>query len=633
MRCKPATSVVVPAASVADGVFAPGHLGGLTACVPFELVDAVLAETGTVQRRLRALPSRVGVYFLLTLGLFPHLGYAKVWSKLVAGLAGERAPAPSEKALRDLRRRLGPAPMKALFEVVAGPLAQPRTPGTRYRRWRTVAFDGCSSFKVPDVERNRGWLGRPRLRLGWGGYPTLRLMTLIETGSRGLMGAAFGPKTHGESHYARQLLRRLRPDMLVLADRGFDDGRLLTEIAETGAQFLVRLTSSRRLATIDRLPDGSYLTRIRTLTVRVIEADVRATCADGTTLREGYRLVTTLLDHDLDPAPVLVELYRERWEIETAYYALRHTLLQGRVLRSGDPHGIEQEMWALLTLYQVLRTVMVDAVESVPGTDPDRASFTIAVEAARDQVVGAREVLDSDDGLVGGIGRALLAHLLPARRPRISSRKVKAPLSRYARTQDGRPLASTDIRSVTITVHAVRPLTPAFVSRRHPYPCPPRPVVLRPPSYIERAFGFLKRHPGRPWSAKDLALALAVENVDSFRVVVARWAREGLIRRTHTGEYVLLDDAAYVPSEIPAPPAVDPELSRIEATLVVLRSQPGYAWRPDEIAPALGITNIESFRVQVAYWARQGLIGRSSRGRYTLRPTVRKAPLTCTVTA
>jgi hypothetical protein len=34
-------------------------------------------------------------------------------------------PYPSEKALRDLRRRLGPAPLKALLEVVAGPLAQP----------------------------------------------------------------------------------------------------------------------------------------------------------------------------------------------------------------------------------------------------------------------------------------------------------------------------------------------------------------------------------------------------------------------------------------------------------------------------------------------------------------------------
>jgi hypothetical protein len=62
---------------VAQGVFAPGHLGELTQQVPFELVDAVLVETGAVQRRVRDLPSRVGVYFVLALGLYAHLGYAR----------------------------------------------------------------------------------------------------------------------------------------------------------------------------------------------------------------------------------------------------------------------------------------------------------------------------------------------------------------------------------------------------------------------------------------------------------------------------------------------------------------------------------------------------------------------------
>jgi hypothetical protein len=41
-------------------------------------------------------------------------------------------------------------------------------------------------------------------------------------------------------------------------------------------------------------------------------------------------------------------------------------------------------MWALLALYRTLRTVMVAAAESVPGIDPDRAGFTVAVHAARD---------------------------------------------------------------------------------------------------------------------------------------------------------------------------------------------------------------------------------------------------------
>ncbi|MET7896794.1 transposase domain-containing protein, partial [Streptomyces mirabilis] len=109
------------AQSVTGGtdVFAHGHIGELTQVIPLELVDAVLDETGARERRLRSLPSRVGVYFVLALGLFGHLGTGLVWGKLVAGLT-VIVPRPSEKALRDLRRRVGVAPLKRLFDVLAG---------------------------------------------------------------------------------------------------------------------------------------------------------------------------------------------------------------------------------------------------------------------------------------------------------------------------------------------------------------------------------------------------------------------------------------------------------------------------------------------------------------------------------
>jgi hypothetical protein len=70
----PGTVEVVRTVRVAGGVSAPGHLGELTQVVPFELVDAVLAETGRIEQRLRDLPSRVGVYFLLALALSEHAG-------------------------------------------------------------------------------------------------------------------------------------------------------------------------------------------------------------------------------------------------------------------------------------------------------------------------------------------------------------------------------------------------------------------------------------------------------------------------------------------------------------------------------------------------------------------------------
>ncbi|TBO60732.1 hypothetical protein EYS09_04960 [Streptomyces kasugaensis] len=58
-----ATAVLSRTIQVADGVFAPGHLGKLTQHAPFELVDDVLARTHMVEKRLRRLPSCVGMHF------------------------------------------------------------------------------------------------------------------------------------------------------------------------------------------------------------------------------------------------------------------------------------------------------------------------------------------------------------------------------------------------------------------------------------------------------------------------------------------------------------------------------------------------------------------------------------------
>lgn len=445
----PAVTTITQVRTVAAGAFAPGHLGELTQVVPFDLIDAVLTETRTVEQKQRLLPSRVGMYFLLAMGLFPEVGYGLVWQRLTRGLEGLPTAEPTVKALRDLRRRLGPVPARSLFQILAGALAQPATPGVRFGRFRTVSFDGCTSQKVPDTDRNRAWLGKDT----GAGYPRLELMTLVETGTRGMLGAVFGPTAEGETSYASRLLPLLDDTMLVLWDRGFDANDFLEAVSGTGAAFLGRCRSNRRLPVLTRLRDGSYLSRMGTLTVRIIEALVTVTCADGTTYTGTYRLVTSLLDARRYPAHALIALYHERWEHESAYLALRHTILDGRILRSGDPAGLQQEMWALLALYQIIRTAMVAAVESVPGTDPDRASFTVALTTARDLLVQAAGVVTNTVDLVGTIGRQILAKLLPDRRPRVSTRKVKCPLARYAaRKDDGRPLTSQNVTEHIITI-------------------------------------------------------------------------------------------------------------------------------------------------------------------------------------
>lgn len=541
-----ASPIVIPRlVRVAGGVFAPGHLGELTRYLPFELVDDVLAQTRSVQRRLRVLPSRVGVYFVLALVLFPRLGYARVWSKLTAGLAGLvglDVVSPSEKALRDLRRRLGPAPFKALFEILAGPLGQPCTPGVCYRGLRTVAFDGLNSLRVPDTDRNRSWVGRIRYRMGFAGYPTLRLMTLVETGTRAMLGAVLGSASdRDETTLARRLLGLLGSDMLVLGDRAFDGNLFLAELDATGAKLLVRAKSTRNPVVLRQLPDGSFLSVLEDLHVRVIDAGLTVTGTDGTRLHDRYLLITTLLDHDRYPAAELVRLYHERWEIEVTYLALRHTILDGHILRSGDRAGLEQEVWALFTVHQLLRMAMVDAVESRPGTNPDRASFTSALQAARDQTVLAAGIVPDDQhgrhDPLGAIGRAVLATLLSPRRARWSSRKVKNAASRYfgrdkTHPDKRRPDKPTTITAIDIAIHAPV-IDPARRRRRrrhpNPNPTPTRRTIIT---------ALMKSQPPRPWGGHELAAHLQV-NPRVMLTQLAEWTRLGFLTRTGPGEYTL----------------------------------------------------------------------------------------------
>jgi hypothetical protein len=96
-----AVTTITRTFTVAAGVFAPGHLGELTQVIPFDLVDGVLADARAAERRLRALPSRVGVCFVLALGLFPRAGYLGVWAKLTAALDGVGLAGPLSSCVRD----------------------------------------------------------------------------------------------------------------------------------------------------------------------------------------------------------------------------------------------------------------------------------------------------------------------------------------------------------------------------------------------------------------------------------------------------------------------------------------------------------------------------------------------------
>jgi hypothetical protein len=350
---------------------------------------------------------------------------------LTAALGSLPIPNITATALWHARARLGVRPMRALFDLLRGPASAIRTAGARWAGLLVVAIDG-TYLDVPDDPATRARLGKGSNQYATSGYPQICLVALVACGTRAVIDAVFGPRTSGETTHGKRLARSLNQDMIVLLDRGFSSNAFLETVAGTGAAFLARLSAARKPPVLRRFDDGSLLSRIGQLEVRVIECEITIATTAGRHTGV-YRLATTLLDHRRHPAFELVKLYHERWEVESAFFAIKKSMLGRRVLRARTMAGIAQEIYALLTVYQLIRTAIADATATVPGTDPDRASFSTALQTARDQVIQAAGVIaDTTINLVGAIGRAILDQLMPGRRLRLSPRAVKRPLSRYA---------------------------------------------------------------------------------------------------------------------------------------------------------------------------------------------------------
>jgi hypothetical protein len=109
----------------------------------------------------------------------------------------------------------------------------------------------------------------------------VRLLALVACGTRTIIDATFGTDRIGETRYAHNLLADLRAGMIVLADRNFAARAWIVEVAATGADVLVRVKTSRVLPVCRRLTDGSYVSRLGPLEVRVITAQITITTTAG----------------------------------------------------------------------------------------------------------------------------------------------------------------------------------------------------------------------------------------------------------------------------------------------------------------------------------------------------------------
>ncbi len=378
-------------------------VGVIARTFPAAVVDEVIAECGRTEQRARALPARVMAYFAVGMALHADSSYEASLSLITDGLGwveGTVPPVlPTSSAIFQARQRLGAEPVEALFRRVAAPLATEATPGSCLAGRRMVAIDG-TCLDLADTPANDGFFGRPGVNKGErSAFPMARVVAIAECGTHAMFDAVVGPYSIGENTLARELVDRLEPGMLAMADRGFCGFPLWSRAVATGTDLLWRAKANMKPELVEVLDDGSWLATFKPsgnagrkaagLPVRVVEFSID----DGRNTGESdvYRLFTTLLDPGEVTAQELALAYAQRWEIEIAFAELKtHQRGPKQVLRSKSPELVFQEIWGHLCCHYAIRTLMWEAAAH-HRVDPDRVSFLDTLRIVRRSISAARD--------------------------------------------------------------------------------------------------------------------------------------------------------------------------------------------------------------------------------------------------
>lgn len=356
-------------------------LGVLDVAFPLAEVRSILRETGRESKRIRKLPAATMVYYSIALGLMCAVGARQVLRHVMDQVREDglvSGPLASESAITQARQRLGLEPLKGLFARLVRPLGQKWLKSAWYRQWRLVTMDG-TTVRTLDTEANEARFGKPTSNRGKAAYPQMRLVGLLENGTRVMFAVATGAYRVGEKVLARSVVGRLKRGMLCLADRGFFGYELWNQAVATGADLLWRVEKRIRITDMVRLADGSYRGLLRKdavqREVRVIQ--FTATFKSGNVTH--YRLITTITDYRRAPAAELAQLYVRRWTIETMLEELKVRIGGPKLLlRSATPDLVEQDVYGLLLAHFGVRHEMLCAARE-QNADPSEFSFANAL--------------------------------------------------------------------------------------------------------------------------------------------------------------------------------------------------------------------------------------------------------------
>ncbi len=398
------------------------------------------------------------VWFVLTLTIRRDLNYHKALNWMVSGFRWMQHLLPpsstiiTDGAVSHARVKLGVEVFRTLFAKVAGSFTMLKAD---FYGLVTVTFDGTTGT-TPDTLSNTGRWGKPSSRKGTAAFPQMRIMTLMAVSVRGILDVAYaayrGKKT-GERALMRTILeRQSRSALLFLLDAGLYAFDILYLIMHGGHDVIVKAPGTLTLRPLRRLPDGSFLTyvsgKLEDLTRPLTPTGRKHWTQEQLLVRAirvqipGYRpffLVTSVLTPTI-PAREIALHYHQRWDIEIAYDEIKThqcATLRGQsptTFRSKRADLVEQELYAMLIMYNLIRLLIAQAAES-QGKDPRYISFLDALQ----HIIDATPIMtaDSDEQREQTFAYLLIviadAEIDRPRRHRINPRVVKVKMSKFHR--------------------------------------------------------------------------------------------------------------------------------------------------------------------------------------------------------
>lgn len=426
--------------------------------LPQKVIDGALADSGVANGRRHKLPVRLTVWVVILLCLFRDRSYVNLIRMLATASSWrglwKRSSPPTSSALSRARDRVGVSVMQLIYERSARRWIE-ESEGRIFHGLRLSAIDG-TCVKIPDSTKNNAWFGRPGASRGQAGYPQLRLVGLMDIGTRLQRAARFGPYRTQEITLVRDLLGEIPAGLLILMDRHFVAYDFLWDILQRGSQFIVRAKRNLNMRVIRELGPGDALVEINVprhwrrdrsdMPRKIILREVRYTPCGA---KEEIRLFTSLLDADEVAAEEIADCYHERWSEETELEEIKTrlgmatTITRPIIIRSKTPTRVEQEMWALLIASNILRITMVQAVARTPDSPPPtRLSFTAALHQFRD---GIRDMMQLPTARLFERHIQLLEDIasivVPLRPGRTFPRAVKIKMSGYPLKRTAKPAA------------------------------------------------------------------------------------------------------------------------------------------------------------------------------------------------